>query len=90
VVVLDGEAAGTLDGIRRLSYRRHRAAVTDAELSRAAITNARHRRGPFPHFLLKELTEAPRSFRQDAAGVASRSATACCAPALGPMPCRRR
>ncbi|MCU1448464.1 MAG: glucosamine 6-phosphate synthetase, contains amidotransferase and phosphosugar isomerase domain [Acidimicrobiales bacterium] len=68
VVVLDGDGAGTLAGIRRLSYDGTELPVTDAELSRAAITTRDIDRGPFPHFLLKELTEAPRSFRKTLRG----------------------
>ena len=68
VVVLDGAKAGTLDGITRLAYDATELPVSADELSHATITTRDIDRGPFPHFLLKELTEAPLSFRKTLRG----------------------
>jgi len=68
MVVLDGAQAGTLAGITRLAYDGTELPVTDADLSHATITTRDIDRGPFPHFLLKELTEAPLSFRKTLRG----------------------
>jgi glucosamine--fructose-6-phosphate aminotransferase (isomerizing) len=55
-------------GIRRISYDGTALPVTEADLRAAEITTRDVDRGPFPHFLLKELHEAPRSFRQTLRG----------------------
>src|SRR5207302_3494437 len=68
VVVLDGAQAGTLEGITRLAYDGTELPVSDDDLSHATITTRDIDRGPFPHFLLKELTEAPLSFRKTLRG----------------------
>ncbi|MDQ3353378.1 MAG: SIS domain-containing protein, partial [Actinomycetota bacterium] len=60
VVVLDGDASG-LDGIRRWSYDGTPLPVGDDEVAVAEITTRDIDRGDFPHYLLKELSEAPRS-----------------------------
>ena len=82
-----------LDGVAGRHARRHPAArattapsfpVTDDELVTAQITTRDIDRGDYPHFLLKEITESPASFRKtlrgklverDGAARASRSAT---------------
>jgi glutamine---fructose-6-phosphate transaminase (isomerizing) len=68
IVVLDGRRAGTLEGIERLSYDGTPLPVTGAELATAQITTRDIDRGTFPHFLLKEITEAPDSFRKTLRG----------------------
>jgi glucosamine--fructose-6-phosphate aminotransferase (isomerizing) len=68
VVVIDGAAAGTLDGITRLAYDGTPLPMTDADLQVAQITTRDIDRGSFPHFLLKEISEAPDSFRKTLRG----------------------
>src|SRR5437660_10356928 len=68
VVGLDGAGAGTIGGIRRLAYDGSELPVAEADLARASITTRDIDRGPFPHYLLKELNEAPLSFRKTLRG----------------------
>jgi glucosamine--fructose-6-phosphate aminotransferase (isomerizing) len=68
VVVIDGAAAGTLDGITRLAYDGTPLPMTEADLQFAQITTRDIDRGSFPHFLLKEISEAPDSFRKTLRG----------------------
>ena len=53
VLILDGDHAGTIDGIRRLAYDGTELPVTDADINTAQITTRDIDRGPYPHFLLK-------------------------------------
>jgi glucosamine--fructose-6-phosphate aminotransferase (isomerizing) len=64
VVVLDRARAGSVDGIRRLSYDGRELPVTERELTVAQITTRDVDRGDAPHYLLKEIHEAPASFRK--------------------------
>lgn len=68
IVVLDRAAAGTIDGIKRYGYDGTELPVSAVELHRAEITTRDIDRGHYPHFLLKELHEAPRSFRKTLRG----------------------
>jgi glucosamine--fructose-6-phosphate aminotransferase (isomerizing) len=68
IVLLDGLQAGTLEGIRRIAYDGTELPVADADLVSAEITTRDIDRGDFPHFLLKEITEAPSSFRKTLRG----------------------
>jgi glutamine---fructose-6-phosphate transaminase (isomerizing) len=68
VVVLDRQRAGTLDGIRRLGYRGTELPPEEHELVRAEITTRDIDRGPYPHYLLKEISEAPGSLRKTLRG----------------------
>jgi glutamine---fructose-6-phosphate transaminase (isomerizing) len=68
IVVLDGSRAGTFDGIERLAYDGTPLPVTEADVATAQITTRDIDRGPFPHFLLKEISEAPTSFRKTLRG----------------------
>jgi glucosamine--fructose-6-phosphate aminotransferase (isomerizing) len=68
IVVLDGDRAGTLEGIERLAYDGTPLPVTAADVTSAEITTRDIDRGDFPHFLLKEITEAPASFRKTLRG----------------------
>ena len=66
--------AGTLEGIAALALRRHaRCRSPTRELQHAEITTRDIDRGDYPHFLLKEITEAPGVVPQDAAGQARRA-----------------
>jgi glutamine---fructose-6-phosphate transaminase (isomerizing) len=68
VVVLDGAHAGTIGSIGRVSYDGTQLPVTEAELQHAEITTRDIDRGDAPHFLLKEISEAPASFRKTLRG----------------------
>jgi glucosamine--fructose-6-phosphate aminotransferase (isomerizing) len=68
IVVLDAAAAGTLDGITRFAFDGTPLPIADAEIKVAEITTRDIDRGEFPHFLLKEMSEAPASFRKTLRG----------------------
>jgi glutamine---fructose-6-phosphate transaminase (isomerizing) len=68
IVVLDASVAGTLSGIRRLAYDGTELPVDEDEITTAEITTRDIDRGEYPHFLLKEITEAPRSFAKTLRG----------------------
>jgi glucosamine--fructose-6-phosphate aminotransferase (isomerizing) len=68
IIALDGANAGTLAGIERQAYDGTRLPVTEADLLTAEITTRDIDRGAFPHFLLKEISEAPLSFRKTLRG----------------------
>ena len=68
VVALDGRRAGELDGILRLAYDGTSLPVHEREVVTAAITTRDIDRREFPHFLLKEIHEAPTSFRKTLRG----------------------
>jgi len=68
IVVLDGTRAGSIEGIERFSYDGTPLPVSEAELAEAQITTRDIDRGSFPHFLLKEITESPDSFRKTLRG----------------------
>ncbi|MGY6502771.1 MAG: SIS domain-containing protein [Acidimicrobiales bacterium] len=63
IVVLDRSAAGTVEGIGRWSYDGSVLPVAEDELAHPEITTRDIDRGDNPHFLLKEISEAPTSFR---------------------------
>ena len=68
IVVLDGERAGTVGGIIRRSYDGIDLPVVEDDLETAQITTRDIDRGDSPHFLLKEISEAPSSFRKTLRG----------------------
>jgi glucosamine--fructose-6-phosphate aminotransferase (isomerizing) len=68
IVVLDAAGAGTVAGIRRLAYDGTPLPVGERELQRAEITTRDIDRGDFPHYLLKEISESPASFRKTLRG----------------------
>ena len=68
VVVLDADQAGTLAGIERQAFDGTPLPVHEGELQHAEITTRDIDRGDFPHFLLKEISEAPASFRKTLRG----------------------
>ncbi|MCB1013550.1 MAG: SIS domain-containing protein [Acidimicrobiales bacterium] len=68
IVVLDGARAGTVEGIERQAYDGTPLPVVEADLAHAQITTRDIDRGSFAHFLLKEITEAPTSFRKTLRG----------------------
>jgi glutamine---fructose-6-phosphate transaminase (isomerizing) len=68
IVVLDGTRAGTLEGIARLAYDGTPLPVSQEDLQRAQVTTRDIDRGDHPHYLLKEISEAPVSFRKTLRG----------------------
>jgi glucosamine--fructose-6-phosphate aminotransferase (isomerizing) len=68
VMVLDRAGAGTLEGLRRFTYDGTELPVRDEEVQVAAITTRDIDRGSAPHFLLKEISEAPQSMRKTLRG----------------------
>ena len=68
VVVLDRSGAGTIAGIRRLAYDGTELPVSEDDLATAEITTRDIDRAGAPHFLLKEIGEAPTSIRKTLRG----------------------
>ncbi len=68
IITLDAKFAGTLGGIQRISYDGTRLPIDENEIRRAQITTRDIDRGDSPHFLLKEITESPSSFRKTLRG----------------------
>ena len=68
IIELDATRAGDLSGVRRWSYDGSELAVGPDDLATAQITTRDIDRGDFPHFLLKEITDAPGSFRKTLRG----------------------
>ncbi len=63
IVTVSSAAVGTASDITRVSYDGTALPVTEDDLTTAEITTRDIDRGDFPHFLLKEVTDAPHSFR---------------------------
>ena len=68
VVRLIGSRAGERAGIERWAYDGTVIPVTEDDLAEAQITTRDIDRGDSPHFLLKEIGEAPASFRKTLRG----------------------
>ncbi len=68
VVVLHREGAGTLAGIHRTGYDGAPRPLEESDVRTAEITARDIDRSGFPHFLLKEVSEAPRSFMKTLRG----------------------
>jgi glucosamine--fructose-6-phosphate aminotransferase (isomerizing) len=68
IVVLEGDLAGELAGIHRISYDGRPLPVGDADVVTAEVTTRDINRGAAPHFLLKEISEAPVSFAKTLCG----------------------
>jgi glucosamine--fructose-6-phosphate aminotransferase (isomerizing) len=68
VFVLDGTRAGDLAGVTRLAYDGTPIPVTEADVATAQVTTRDIDRGDSPHYLLKEIHEAPNSFRKTLRG----------------------
>ena len=68
VFVLDGTQAGTLAGVRRFAYDGSELPIGEQEVVTAEVTTRDIDRGSSPHFLLKEICEAPNSFRKTLRG----------------------
>ena len=68
IVVIDAARAGELTGIERIAYDGTPLPVHEDDLQHAQITTRDIDRGEYPHFLLKEISEAPDSFRKTLRG----------------------
>jgi glucosamine--fructose-6-phosphate aminotransferase (isomerizing) len=68
VLHMSMNGAGTLDGLSMYSYDGTSIALTASDIVTAEVTTRDIDRGDSPHFLLKEITEAPRSFRKTIRG----------------------
>ncbi len=84
VVVIDAGAAGDPAGLHRCAYDGTVLPVTAADLDRAQITTRDIDRGDHPHFLLKEISEAPESFRKTLRGKIAESASGRLSVSLAP------
>ena len=68
VVRLDRDHAGQLAGLFRCSYDGRALPVSESELGSFEITTRDVDRGDAPHYLFKEMTESPESFRKTLLG----------------------
>lgn len=68
IVIVDAARAGTVSGIARRSYDGRVLPVAEAELQTPEITTRDVARGDVAHYLLKEMSEAPASFRKTLRG----------------------
>ncbi|MEX0664031.1 MAG: SIS domain-containing protein [Acidimicrobiia bacterium] len=68
IVVIGAGRAGELNGIERFAYDGTALPVSESDLNHAQITTRDIDRGTYPHFLLKEISEAPESFRKTMRG----------------------
>ena len=68
VVTLTAAAAGEVDGVVRLAYDGTPLPVRPDEVVQAEVTTRDIDRGDAPHFLLKEIREAPLSFAKTLRG----------------------
>jgi len=68
IVIIESEHAGTKDGVHRVAYDGTPLPMDVGDLQYAQITTRDIDRGDFPHFLLKEISEAPASFRKTLRG----------------------
>ncbi len=64
IVVLDAARAGEADGIRRTAYDGSELPIGATDIVTAEVTTRDIDRGEAPHFLLKEIEEAPQSFQK--------------------------
>jgi len=68
IIILDGALAGELSGVTRLAYDGTVLPISSNEIVTAEVTTRDIDRGDAPHFLLKEISEAPESFRKTLRG----------------------
>ena len=68
IIALDAADAGVLDAIRRFGYDGAPLPVSPDDVSIAEVTTRDIDRGDAPHFLLKEISEAPDSFSKTLRG----------------------
>ena len=68
IIELDGEFAGTVEGMLRKAYDGTDLAVAADDIAVAQITTRDIDRGDHPHYLMKEIGESPTSFRKTLRG----------------------
>ncbi|MFK8025739.1 MAG: SIS domain-containing protein [Ilumatobacter sp.] len=68
IIAVDASTAGELDGIVRVAYDGEPMPVSADDLTVAEVTTRDIDRGEAPHFLLKEIGEAPQSFAKTLRG----------------------
>ncbi len=68
IMVVSSDGAGTLGGLRRLAYDGSDLPLADGDVVTAEVTTRDINRGDAPHFLLKEISEAPLSFAKTLRG----------------------
>jgi glucosamine--fructose-6-phosphate aminotransferase (isomerizing) len=68
IIVLDGRHGGETAGILRMAYDGTVNPIGDEDIVEAEVTTRDINRGDAPHFLLKEITEAPLSFAKTLRG----------------------
>src|SRR5690606_8818981 len=68
IIELRAGGAGTVDGMSRWSYDGTELPVTADDVQTAQVTTRDIDRGEYPHFLLKEVTASPSSFRKTLRG----------------------
>jgi glucosamine--fructose-6-phosphate aminotransferase (isomerizing) len=84
IVVLDGAQAGTVAGIRRMTYGGETLPVDADELLSTEITTRDIHRGRHRHFLLKEISESPSTLRKTLRGRIAKAQDGRLVVALGP------
>ena len=77
IIELDGDLAGTVEGMLRKAYDGTDLAVAANDVAVAQITTRDIDRGDHPHYLMKEIGESPTSFRKRSAARSSRPTPAC-------------
>ena len=68
IIRLDGTRAGERDGVSRIAYDGTPLPIGEDEWKTPSVTTRDIDRGDAPHFLLKEISEAPNSFRKTLRG----------------------
>lgn len=68
IIAIDASTAGELDGIMRFAYDGTALPVGEHEVAVAEVTTRDIDRGDAPHYLLKEISEAPLSFAKTLRG----------------------
>ncbi|MDD5168398.1 MAG: SIS domain-containing protein, partial [Syntrophales bacterium] len=68
IFVLDQESSGSVAGIRALFYDGTPLTLSTDDIQRAEMTTRDIDRRDYPHFFLKEISEAPRSVRKTLQG----------------------
>lgn len=68
ILVLDARKLHELEGIEAYSFDGHRLELSEKDIRTAEITTRDINRGPFDHFLLKEISESPESVRKTLRG----------------------
>ena len=84
VVELDATFAGTVEGITRYAYDGTPLPVEPGELVSPEVTTRDIDRGEYRHFLLKEIEEAPTSFRKTLRGKIAPDESGLLRSVLGP------